>query len=426
MKSLVIEGMQPLNGEISVSGNKNAILPIIAASILTDKKVIIHNVPRIIDVFSMLEIFEYLGGAVKFEGSILELEARDIKYYDIPEHLCEKLRASILFIAPLLYRTNKVKLTPPGGDVIGRRRLDTHFYGLIQLGVSLDIQEKYFYLEHNGLEGKYLLLDEPSVTATEQILMASVYSKGKTTLYNVACEPHVQDLCVFLNKIGAKIFGIGTNSLVVEGVECFTGIEHTIGHDYIEAGSYLALVAACGGCLKVNNVSPEPYLMIKSVFERLGVHLEISSESIYLSSEQERKIKPDFDGSISTISDGPWPQFPSDLMSMIILLSTQCYGSVMFFEKMFEGRLFFTDYLCSMGANIILCDPHRIVVQGAAPLIGTKLNSPDIRAGMALLGAALIAKGNSVVHNIKMIERGYSGFVENLESLGAKISVNDF
>ena len=255
--------------------------------------------------------------------------------------------------------------------------------------------------------------------------MASVYSKGKTVLYNAACEPHVQDLCLFLNEMGAKITGIGTNNLVIEGVDTFSGIDYTIGHDYIEAGSYLALVAACGGSIKIHNINKEPYWMINRIFERLGVHLEISSNSIYLSSEQKKQIKCDFDGSLATISDGPWPQFSSDLMSMIILLSTQCQGSVMFFEKMFEGRLFFTDHLCSMGANIVLCDPHRIVVQGKSSLVGGKLNSPDIRAGMALLGASLIAKGTSIVHNINMIERGYSGFIEKLESIGAKISINN-
>ncbi len=421
MKSLRIEGSHPIHGEVTVSGNKNAALPMIAALLLTDEEIILRNVPDILDVRTMLDIAGELGCEYTFQNNTIRSRCRDLKTHLVSKEMCGHNRTSILFAAPLIARCGKAELYPPGGDVIGRRRLDGHFYGLKTLGASLEFDHTYQFRTKGRLAGRELFLDEASVTATEQILLAAATASGVTTLYNAACEPHVSDLAVLLNEMGAKITGHGSNTIVIEGVEKLHGVDHTVISDHIEAGSFLALAAAAGGELTVRNTTKRHYWMLKRVFERLGIELVLHSDHIYLPGHQKMQIECDFGGHIPQISDGPWPQYPSDMMSCTIVLATQCRGTVMFFEKMFESRIYFADRLISMGANAIVCDPHRLVITGKAQLHGMVLSSPDIRAGMAMVIAAACAKGVSTINSAEVIYRGYENLVGKLAGIGVKV-----
>ena len=421
MSTYRIEGGFPIKGKIKSSGNKNAALPCIAATLLTEEKVTIKNVPEIEDVHVMLSILEYLGAQVKKtapgEYSITTL---DIKGPSIPAEEAKNIRASILLAGPLLARLGKVELPPPGGDVIGRRRLDTHFIALSGLGARVEI-DGIFRLTSNKLVGTELFLDEASVTATENAVMAAVLAEGTKVIKNAAPEPHVQDLCVMLNSMGASIKGIGSNILTITGVKSLRGTEFTISADVIEVGSFIGLAAVTRGELEIEEACPEHLHMIKLAFGKLGIHWETMGKTIFVPGGQELKVVPDLGGMIPKIDDSPWPGFPPDLISIILVVATQVEGTVLVYEKMFESRMFFVDKLISMGARIILCDPHRAVVSGPCRLKGSDLVSPDIRAGMAMVIAALSAEGESEIRNVYQIERGYESITEKLGRLGARI-----
>ncbi len=421
MRSLRIEGGAPLGGTVRVSGNKNAALPMIAAGLLTAEPVILENVPDILDVRSMLEIALHLGAVCDFADHTLSIHCPAVRRTTISRELCSRNRTSLLFAAPLLARAGRAELYAPGGDVIGRRRLDGHFYGLVKLGAKLDCGETYRF-ETSELVGRELFLDEASVTATEQILLAAVTARGVTTLYNAACEPHVADLADLLNAMGGKISGQGSNTITVEGVPELHGCRYRVAGDHIEAGSFLALGAATGAELTVQGTTPRHYWMTRRIFERLGIRMELHHDHLFLPGGQTPRVVPDFGGYTPELSDGTWPQYPSDMMSCTIVLATQAAGTVLFFEKMFESRIYFVDRLIAMGANAIVCDPHRVVVSGPTPLHGIELSSPDIRAGMALVIAALCARGESLIKSADIIYRGYEGLAEKLAGLGAKIS----
>jgi len=421
MQSLIIEGKARISGRVRIGGNKNAALPMIAALLLTDEEVVLENVPDILDVRTMLDIAGELGTEFTFENHMLRFRCADVKTASISRELCSRNRTSILFAAPLLARCGKAELYPPGGDVIGRRRLDGHFYGLCKLGAVMAGEETYRFDAPSGLSGRELFLDEASVTATEQILIAAATARGTTTLYNAAGEPHVRDLAELLNAMGAKISGAGSNTVEITGVEKLHGCRHRVVGDHIEAGSFLALAAATGGEITVEGTQVRHYWMLRRVFERLGVRMELQGDRIFLPGGQDRIIESDFGGHIPQISDGPWPQYPSDMMSCTIVAATQCRGTVMFFEKMFESRIYFADRLISMGANAIVCDPHRVVITGPSRLHAVTMSSPDIRAGMAMVIAALCARGTSTIHSAEVIYRGYENLVEKLAGLGAKI-----
>ncbi len=421
MGKFIIEGGVPLEGEITPSGNKNAALPLLAASLLTDEPLVLKNLPFIGDVQTMLALLEDLGVEISFTGEReVTLRARNIRKTSLREDLCRQIRASILLAGPMLARCGKVKLGPPGGDVIGRRRLDTHFLAFQAMGAEVDVDARY-YISSSGLHGADILLDEASVTGTENALMAAVLAKGTTIIRNAASEPHVQDLARCLNQMGARISGIGSNVLVVEGVDKLHGTTFEIPSDHIEVGSFIGLAAATGGQILIRRAVPENMRMALAVFEKLGVRVEIKGEDILVPAGQEMIVKEEMDGAIPKIEDGPWPAFPADLMSIAIVTATQSRGTVLFFEKMFESRLFFVDKLIAMGAKIILCDPHRAVVVGPSKLRGEQVSSPDIRAGMALIIAALCAKGQSEILNIEQVDRGYENIDEKLRSLGARI-----
>ncbi|HDN80767.1 MAG: UDP-N-acetylglucosamine 1-carboxyvinyltransferase [Chloroflexi bacterium] len=421
MGKFVIEGGHPLEGEITPSGNKNAALPILAASLLTDEPVVIRNLPRIGDVHTMLALLEDLGVEVNFTNEReVTLRASRIVKTSLREDLCRRIRASILLAGPMLARCGEVRLAPPGGDVIGRRRLDTHFLAFQAMGAEVDTNARY-YLKTPSLHGADILLDETSVTGTENALMAAVLARGTTVIRNAASEPHVQDLARCLNQMGARISGIGSNTLVIEGVERLHGTEFEIPSDHIEVGSFIGLAAVTRGQILIRKAVPENMRMSLLVFERLGVKVEIRGEDIFVPAEQEMTITPDMDGAVPKIDDAPWPGFPADLMSIALVVATQARGTVLFFEKMFESRLYFVDKLIAMGAKIILCDPHRAVVIGPSRLHGEQVTSPDIRAGMALVLAALCAKGTSEILNIEQIDRGYEQIDEKLQNLGARI-----
>ena len=422
MQSLTVEGGARISGRVRIGGNKNAALPMIAALLLTDEEVVLENVPDILDVRTMLDIAGELGAEFRFENNTLRFRCPDVKTTSISRELCSRNRTSILFAAPLLARCGKAELYPPGGDVIGRRRLDGHFYGLHKLGAAMSGEETYRFDAPAGLTGRELFLDEASVTATEQILIAAAAARGTTTLYNAAGEPHVRDLADLLNAMGAKISGAGSNTVEITGVEKFHGCRHRVVGDHIEAGSFLALAAATGGEITVEGTQVRHYWMLRRVFERLGVRMELQGDRIFLPGGQDRIIESDFGGHVPQISDGPWPQYPSDMMSCTIVAATQCRGTVMFFEKMFESRIYFADRLISMGANAIVCDPHRVVITGPSRLHAVTMSSPDIRAGMAMVIAALSARGTSTIHSAEVIYRGYEHLVEKLTGIGAKIS----
>ena len=421
MSSLKITGGNRLSGRIKLSGNKNAVLPMIAAALLTDEKVVLRNVPDIIDVHNMLEIASCLGVDIARSASDLELTASEITSTSISKELSSRLRTSILFAGPLLARCGEVEFWQPGGDGIGRRRMDAHFYGLTSMGAEIKSEATPFLLTTSGLHGRELFFDEASVTATEHIMMSAVLADGITVIRNAAAEPHVQDLAEFLCAMGADIEGVGTNTLTINGVDKLHGAEYTIPGDHIEAGSFMAMCAITGGDLIVEGAAPKHYWMTRRVFEKLNIHFDFAGDSIYLPANQKLKIKPDLGNAIPVISDGPWPQYPSDMMSCTIVMATQAVGTVLFFEKMFESRMYFVDRLISMGANAIVCDPHRVVISGPAALSGTEMSSPDIRAGMAMLIAALSAKGTSIIHNANVVFRGYEAVVEKILSLGGAI-----
>ncbi len=423
IKSLNIKGGTLRGGEVTISGNKNAALPALSAIMLTDEEVVLHNVPDILDVRTMLDIAGELGAEFTFENNTLRCRCTKIKTTIINRELCSKNRTSILFASSLVGRCGQAELYPPGGDVIGRRRLDGHFYGLKTLGAEMSPETStYKFNAPNGLTGRELFLDEASVTGTEQILIAASVAKGQTILYNAASEPHVCDLANLLNAMGAKISGIGSNTLTIDGVEKLHGCEYTICSDHIEAGSFIALAAAADCEITLRNTgSNRFYWMTRRVFERLGVNMTLNTDLIHVPAGQSRIIESDFGGHMFKISDGPWPQFPSDMMSCTIVAATQCQGSVMFFEKMFESRIYFADRLISMGANAIVCDPHRVVINGRSPLHGISMSSPDIRAGMAMVIAALCANGDSRIDQAGVIYRGYERLPEKLRLLGADI-----
>jgi len=419
-RKYIIKGGYPLSGKVRANGNKNAALPIIAASLLTEEEVIIRNIPNIEDIKIMLDIVKDLGVDVKPEGKNAYRISGNISKTIISSELGKKIRTSILFAGPLVARCGEVQLPPPGGDVIGRRRLDTHFLALSELGSRIEIDANYV-LRANKLVGKDIFLDESSVTGTENAVMAAVLAEGKTVISNAASEPHVQDLCKFLNSMGAKIAGIGSNILVIDGVKKLHGTDYTIGTDFMEVGSFIGLAAVTKSELEITDAEPDNMRMSRLVFGKLGIRWETDGKSIFVPAHQDLKIVSDVGGAIPKIDDSPWPGFPPDLISIIIVTATQAEGTVLIFEKMFESRMFFVDKLVSMGAKIILCDPHRAVITGPSRLRGLELTSPDIRAGMAMVIAALCAEGTSEIQNVVQIERGYENLVERLKRLGAQI-----
>ena len=421
MEKFVIEGGYPLTGTLTPSGNKNEALPVLAASLLTDEVVHYTNVPRIRDVEVLCQVITSIGGEVEWLGrNEVKICAAGINTGDLDPALCQRIRASILLAGPLVARMGEVKLPPPGGDVIGRRRLDTHFQALESLGTRVSIRDVYELTAHQ-LTGAEIFLDEASVTATENAIMAASLAKGTTIIRNAACEPHVCALARLLNKMGAQISGIGSNQLIIEGVDRLGGAEHEIESDYLEIGSFVGLAAVTGGELTVNRIKPESLRMIRMVFERLGIYTQLNGDQLFVPAHQPLKIRPDFHNHVPKIDNAIWPAFPTDLMSIAITIATQCQGTVLFFEKMFEGRMFFVDHLQAMGAQIILCDPHRVVVVGPQKLRGAKVQSPDVRAGMALLIAGLCANGTTEIYNIHQIDRGYERVDEKLRMLGAQI-----
>ncbi|MBR6295722.1 MAG: UDP-N-acetylglucosamine 1-carboxyvinyltransferase [Treponema sp.] len=416
-----VEGGIPIKGTIRASGNKNAALPCIAAVLLTRDDVILRNMPEIEDTHVMIQILQALGvKAEKIEDHVWKFNSSGLNGNTIPQDMSKKIRASILFAGPLIARSGKAVMLPPGGDVIGRRRLDSHFLALTELGARVTTDGK-FEFSANKLVGADIFLDETSVTATENAVMAAVLAEGKTEITNAASEPHVQDLCNMLNSMGAKISGIGSNILKIEGVKKLTGTDFTIGPDFMEIGSFIGLAAATKGSIKITGVNAKDMRPLKISFGKLGIRWDIEGDELTVSAGQEMRVNTDLGGMIPKIDDSPWPGFPPDLTSIMTVVATQVEGTVLIFEKMFESRMFFVDKLISMGARITLCDPHRAVVTGPSVLHGEHLVSPDVRAGMAMVIAAMAARGESVISNVYQIERGYENLVERLKSLGAHI-----
>lgn len=418
----VVEGGLPLSGSIEPAGNKNAALPIIAAALLTRDRVVLHNVPRIRDTETLVELVRSVGAhADWFGANTLEIQASEIRTEELDPQLCASIRASILLAGPVLARTGHVVLPPPGGDVIGRRRVDTHFLALEQLGASVSATDRYEF-RVDRLRGADVFLDEPSVTATENALMAAVAAQGTTVLRNAASEPHVQDLARFLVALGAPVDGIGTNTMTVQGGAPLGGATHRIGPDHIEVGSFIGMAAVTRSSLRITRAGVEHLRSIRMGFERLGITCEVDGDDLVVPAEQPREIRSDLGGHVPKLEDQPWPAFPADLMSIAIVAATQCAGLVLMHEKMFESRLFFVDKLIAMGARIVLCDPHRVLVAGPSQLRAAHVESPDIRAGMAVLLAAMCAEGTSTIHNARQIERGYERIDERLNALGARIT----
>ena len=422
MSTLVISGRRTISGRHSVSGNKNAALPMIAAALLTSEPVTIANLPDIDDVALMLETAKGFGVKVTRTDEGATLVAERLRTAKVDPVRAAKIRTSFLFAGPLLSRLGRVSLPPPGGDAIGHRRLDTHFAGFRSLGAKAFVGRKSLCLR-GALRGAKILLDEASVTATENIMMAAVLAQGKTEIYNAACEPHVVDLARMLNAMGAKVAGAGTNRIVIEGVEKLHGCTARVGCDYIEAGSYIAAAAATGGELLLTGIEPEPFEILEGCFARFGVTwtIDAAKGTLHYVPRKRLKMKYDLGDAIPSVSDGTWPAFPSDLMSILIVLATQSRGTCLFFEKMFESRLYFVDHLKQLGAKIVQCDPHRVVVTGPSSLIGGAVSSPDIRAGIALVIAALCAKGETRILNAESIDRGYVAVEKSLVALGANI-----
>ena len=421
MQSFVIDGGHPLKGRVRVAGNKNAALPIIAACLLADEPVTLTNVPSILDVETMLELVADIGVDIDRLGpGELRIHAGDTPRHELDEDLCRRIRASILLAGPLLARCGRAVVPPPGGDVIGRRRIDTHIHAFQKLGATVEVGRRY-EMEARELSGCSIFLDEASVTGTENAVMAAVLARGETVISNAASEPHVQDLCRCLVSMGAHIEGIGTNVLRIQGVDRLHGTEHRVCPDHIEVASFVGLGAVTDGELVIEDVVPEHLVAIWPGFERLGVCYELDGSTVRVDGRQELAIMDDLGAQIPKIEDGPWPAFPADLTSIALAVASQARGTILVFEKMFENRLFFVDKLVTMGARIILCDPHRAVVNGPARLYGERMESPDIRAGMAMLIAALCAEGRSTIGNIGQIDRGYERIDERLRGLGAHI-----
>jgi UDP-N-acetylglucosamine 1-carboxyvinyltransferase len=418
----IVEAGHRLTGTIEPSGNKNAALPIIAAALLTEHPVTLENVPRIRDTETLVELIRSVGATVEWrQRNTLFIHAKNIRAADLDPVLCARIRASILLAGPLLARCGEVTLPPPGGDVIGRRRLDTHFLAFEQLGATVVATDRLEF-RCRRLKGADVFLDEPSVTATENALMAAVGAHGTTHLRNVASEPHVQDLAHFLVALGARIEGIGTNTMVVHGPATLGAANYSIGPDHIEVGSLIGLAAVTRSPLRIARAGVEHLRSIRMGFERLGIVCTVDGDDLVVSGEQTLKVQDDFGGHVPKLEDQPWPAFPADLMSIAIVTATQCDGVILMFEKMFESRMFFVDKLISMGARIVLCDPHRAIVAGPSRLRGALMSSPDIRAGMAMLLAAVCAKGDSTINNADQIERGYERIDERLNALGARIT----
>jgi UDP-N-acetylglucosamine 1-carboxyvinyltransferase len=423
MEKFVIQGGVPLSGEVTAAGNKNAALPILAACLLTEEDLIIANVPRIRDTEAQVALLEKLGVEVEWtEHNTVRLCANNVSTTVIDEDLAAAIRASFLLAGPLLARFGEVRMPPPGGDFIGRRRLDAHLDAFRDLGAQVSGQ-RWIDLRApaSGLEAGRVFMDEPSVMGTENALMLAALIPGETQLLNAACEPHVQDLARLLVKMGASISGIGSNVMTVTGRDRLGGAEHRVSPDHIEIASFMALAGATGGKLRVREVEAEDLTMIRRQFRRLGFQSVIEGGDVIVPPEQHLRIETDVGGAIPKIEDGPWPAFPADLTSIALALATQAEGEILIFEKMFENRLFFVDKLVAMGARITLCDPHRAIVSGPSPLHGERVDSPDIRAGMAMLIAALAAEGTSEIGNIRQIDRGYENIEDRLRSLGARI-----
>ena len=418
----IVEGGHRLSGSIEPSGNKNSALPIMAAALLTEHPVMLDNVPRIRDTETLAELIRSVGASAEWQGrNQLLIHGKELRAADLDPELCARIRASILLAGPLLARCGAVTLPPPGGDVIGRRRLDTHFLAFEQLGASVTQTDRLEF-RSVALKGADVFLDEPSVTATENALIAAVAAQGTTYLRNAASEPHVQDLAHFLTALGAQIDGIGTNTMVVHGQATLGPARYCIQPDHIEVGSLIGLAAVTGSSLRIVRAGVEHLRSIRMGFERLGIACQVAGDDLIVPSEQTLKIKDDFGGHVPKLEDQPWPAFPADLMSIAIVTASQCDGVILMFEKMFESRMFFVDKLITMGARIVLCDPHRAIVTGPSRLRGASMVSPDIRAGMAMLLAAVCANGTSTINNADQIERGYERIEERLNALGARIT----
>ena len=421
MDKFIIHGGKPLTGTMVPSGNKNAALPLMAACLLTEEPIVLHNMPNITDTQTMRRLMESLGVQVRqIDASSYEFLAKDIHPSDLDPDLCRQIRASILLAGPMLARSGELILPPPGGDVIGRRRVDTHILALNKLGALFSYND-CFHFSASQLKGAEILLDEASVTATENTIMAAVKAEGRTIIRNAASEPHIQQLCQFLNLLGADIKNTGSNTLIIDGVKELHGGEFTIGPDYLEVISFVGAAVVTRGEIRIKDAGVEHLKMIQLVFRRLGVDFDFIGDDVWVGSNQRLVIEPDLGNAIPEISVMPWPSFPTDLMSIAIVIATQSIGSILFHDWMYPSRMFFTDKLVSMGAQIVLCDPHRCIVQGPTRLNGEKLDSPDIRAGIALVLAALSAKGTSVIRNVSQIDRGYESIDQKLAALGADI-----
>lgn len=423
MSRFVIEGQHPIAGSITPRGSKNATLPIVAATLLSDEQVTLRRVPGIRDVKVISELVHDLGSDVIWiDENTVSFQARKLLHTTPKRALCQQIRASFLLAGPLLARTGRASLPRPGGDKIGRRPLDAHIVAFQEMGVEVEVTSNTYHLHApNGLQAADIFLIEMSVMTTENLIMAAVLTLGTTTIRNAASEPHIQDLCNMLNQMGAQIEGVGSSTLRIQGVERLHGTEFEIGPDYLEVGSFIGLAAATGGELLIRDCRPEEYRMMAIGFRRLGIRWKVQGKDIFVPGNQELVVQEDLHGAITKIDDAPWPGFPADLISIILVVATQARGTILIHEKMFESRLFWVDKLIGMGARIVLCDPHRAVVVGPAKLYGQVLTSPDIRAGMALVIAALCAEGTSVIHNIEQVDRGYQQLDLRLSALGAKI-----
>jgi len=422
MEAFVIDGGHRLAGTVKAAGNKNGALPILAATLLTSEPVTLANVPRIRDVDTMLELLADVGAEVAWTGANeVRVQAAELAKHELDPVLCGRMRASFLLAGPLLSRLGRVTIPPPGGDVIGRRRLDPHIHAFARMGAEIRIEETYEMTSGGGLRGEHIFLDEASVMATENAVMAAVLTPGETVIGNAACEPHVQDLCRFLVSLGARIEGIESNVLRIEGVTALAGGEWRIGPDHIEVASFIGLAAMTASDVTIEDTQPRDLISILPAFERLGLRVEVDGTAIRVPPHQELIVEDDLGGHIPKVEDGPWPAFPADLTSIALTIATQAFGTVLIFEKMFESRLFFVDKLVGMGARIILCDPHRAVVTGPARLVGQRMESPDIRAGMAMLLAGLCAEGESTIGAAHQIDKGYERIDERLRQLGARI-----
>jgi UDP-N-acetylglucosamine 1-carboxyvinyltransferase len=424
MDKFIIRGGHPLSGSVVPSGNKNAALPLLAACLLTEEPVILHNVPEIRDIQAMRELLESLGVKIETAGNhTWKVQAAEVCPADLDPDMCKRIRASILLAGPMVARAGELKLPPPGGDVIGRRRVDTHILAIKALGAQAeyDRANHVFRFQAKGLMGTNILLDEAGVTSTENAIMAAVTARGTTILRNAASEPHVQELCQFLNILGAKIENIGSNTLHIHGVPRLGGGEFTIGPDYLEVVSFIGAAVVTHSSIRICKAGPQYLDMIRLVFGRIGVAWEVEGEDVLVPAQQLLEVEPDLGDAIPEIKVMPWPSFPTDLMSIAIVVATQSKGSILFHDWMYPSRMFFIDKLVGMGGHIVLCDPHRCIVQGPTTLYGEKMESPDIRAGMSLVLAALAAEGQSVIRNVGQIDRGYERIDEKLCALGAHI-----